>query len=101
MKNDQHFEPGDKVMRVSRNNLSGRLKPAPMDAEDGKIYAVEKVWERKGMHFMKLCGFPPHFGKNGVELGFACMNFRRVEEIQLCVQAARAAKKQDKQEAQA
>lgn len=101
MKQDQWFEPGDKVMRVSRIGPDERYKSAPSkyDAKEGVVYCVEQV--RISFHenvIMNLIGLPKKYTSDGRLLGFLTSNFRKVEEIKLCVQAAEAMKKEQTKE---
>lgn len=97
MKNEIRFEPGDKVMRVDRTNHGVKAKPAPVEAQWGVVYCVEACWPspRGDVYLMRLSGFPRVFHKSGTEVGFICPNFRKVEEIRLCVEAAKKVKKRE------
>lgn len=95
MQNDQWFSPGDKVMRVSRGNpfRLGFFAPAPKDAVEGEVYCVSACWQSDhGWNLVTFVGFPREFYANGVEKGFLAINFRRVEEIKLCINAIKHTK---------
>lgn len=95
MQNDQWFNPGDKVMRVSRGNpfRLGYFVPAPKDAVEGEVYCVTQCWKAtQGWNLVLFTGFPIEFSSNGELCGFLAANFRRVEEIQLCVNAVKQIK---------
>lgn len=96
MKNDdQWFEPGDKVMRVA-HGAPNTIPFKPNLAPYGAVFCVES------------CFHNPKYNRNSVTFigvvntrqakGFVAANFRKVEEIQLCVRAAEAMKTPKKQE---
>lgn len=91
-KNDQWFEPGDKVMRV---RLTSGLPHAVTSkdsllVEFGKVYCVERCWLFKyGYNVVTFVGLPHVYNPSGSPKGWVASNFRRVEEIQLCVNAAK------------
>jgi hypothetical protein len=86
MKNDQYFEVGDKVMRVARIQVRPDQAIGIDDPEYGLVYCVTQIWRgRRGWNLIKLAGM-----RNSSERhGYLAINFRRVEEIQLCVSAAK------------
>lgn len=93
--NDQYFNPGDKVMRVSRGNpfRPGFFIQAPKDALEGVVYCVSACWKSKqAWNLVDFVGFPPELDSNGNQRGFIAANFRRVEEIKLCVNAVHTTK---------
>lgn len=79
-------------MRVSRETLPpyAYKKRSPVDAEEGMIYCVSACWyvKRANYHAIDFVGFPPYYNPSGSRRGFLAANFRKVEEIQLCVKAA-------------
>lgn len=87
--NDQWFEPGDKVMRVSyANKLGLPLLPSPSLTEKtdfGNVLCVERCFPLGAWNRVLFVGVKPR----GVlpERGFFACCFRKVEEIKLCVQA--------------
>lgn len=95
-KQDQWFQPGDKVMRVSRVKMpGGTAHPYPdQDAQEGKIYCVSHCWVGgHGRNVILLVGLPVHHRPNGEPRGWFAANFRKVEEIKLCVAAVQRVKK--------
>ena len=89
---DQWFSPGDKCMRVS-NACELRLPHndiLPKGSETGKVVCVVEFKDNYPIpNFVRFAGF---------EGWFYAANFRRVEEIQLCVKAAEQMKAPKKQE---
>lgn len=93
---DQYFQPGDKVMRVRYGQTPDGFARTgnPQGPVFGKVYYVQAVLRAVcGWNAMTLVGVPTSPGK----IGYLCYNFRRVEEIQLCVRAAERAKKPEEQ----
>lgn len=77
--NDQWFEAGDKVMRVSNWNPGG-LVDGSKEKPFGHIFCVEYSFQScVGMNGVKFVG---------VQIPALASNFRRIEEIKLCVEAA-------------
>lgn len=102
MKQDQWFEPGDKVMRVMEDE---ECAPAylsviePCEASrKGVVLCVEKCWrEPDNIPPFNLCRFVGIALPRGLAEMAAC--FRRVEEIKLCVRAAKLLSEPAKKEA--
>lgn len=95
--NDQWFEPGDKVMRVAHDPYKNcpRIQRRGTDlAPYGKVFCVSDFCASDLGNTVKFVGIANSIGS----IGFAARNFRKVEEIQLCVRAADAMKKPKKQE---
>lgn len=92
-KDDQWFEPGDKVMRVSNNTGGGAIKDGSGLAPFGKVFCVVDCCGSEHGNLINFAGIL--LPKNH---GFRAANFRKVEEIQLCVRAAEAMKTPKKQE---
>lgn len=93
---DQWFEIGQKVVRVSMENYGTLPSVGVREAEIGPVYCVADFFEAHEMevqlNWIHLVGFPTHDAE-GDEIGYPAANFRRVEEIQLCVKAAEMMKK--------
>lgn len=92
MKNDQWFEPGNKVMRVSCvHPKTGVAAENGLDRIPyGRVFCVKSCFiGLQGLPLMMLVGvsLPPHLE------GIHTHNFRKVEEIKLCVAAAKQAEK--------
>lgn len=87
MKDDQWFEPGDKVMRVAHEPhgsfCNSGLKRTPF----GKVFTVNYCMPLVDGNAVFLIGIP------SPERGVRAANFRKVKEIQLCVSAAKHVKK--------
>lgn len=101
MKNDdQWFKPGDKVVKVSDSSAMEIDVPGTPDAIYGKVYCVSYCWHNyyHENNWVNFVGFPERDSEDGARLGFLAADFRKVEEIQLCVRAAEALKKPKKQE---
>lgn len=96
MKNDdQWFEPGDKVMRVADQY-------ADTDALGGGppfnvVLCVARFSEDPEGNLVECVGYPI-LEDDETEWWDSASDFRKVEEIQLCVRAAEAMKKPKKQE---
>lgn len=93
MKDDQYFKVGDKVMLVDETPPPSAGPPDPaVDDEDvdfGIIYVVAEFEEDPEYYnVISLVGKRPLFVVNGVIIGWPACNFRKVEEVKLCVQAA-------------
>lgn len=98
--NDQWFEPGQKVMRVSDNLASDCTKLGlPYDSpEFGEVLCVTECWSAWDINHVSFVGYPATYDL-GQKIGFWTNNFRKVEEIKLCVEALKKAKPREKQEA--
>lgn len=94
---DQWFEPGDKVCRVSEAGKLG-LSWAVRHSHDtsyGRVLCVEDCWQGcDGLNRLIFVGVPRN-PENAV--WYACC-FRRIEEIQLCVRAAEKFKQNEEVE---
>lgn len=99
MKNDQWFDIGDKVMQVSEDRHG--CEPAENsddETEFGKVYCVAAFWAGKcGFNMVDFVGFNPIYDGWG-RCGFLAINFRKVEEIKLCVAAVNMAEKPKEKE---
>lgn len=80
MKNDQWFEPGDKVMRVASAPI---IMP---ETDFGIVLCVDRCEYISSRSYSRVffVGIPSPTG-----YGHLANNFRKVEEIQLCVRAAK------------
>jgi hypothetical protein len=92
--NDQYFQPGDKVMRVGDNTPGARLAhelAPPPDARPkyGVVYCVEDFWEGPQRNVVMLVGFGGWTYCDGFKAGWPAASFRKVEEIKICLAAAR------------
>jgi hypothetical protein len=89
--NDQWFEPGDKVTRVSRAIDLGMTPPPSIPRINGtgygRILCVERCSTSTYGNLVRFVGIT-HYAKGG------CLArcFRKVEEIRLCVEALEKAK---------
>lgn len=92
---DQWFEPGDKVVRVTHKNQA-KIPFNPNLAPYGKVFCVESCFYNAGLkrNNITLIGVANTWPAKG----FVAANFRKVEEIQLCVRAAETMKTPKKQE---
>lgn len=90
---DQWFQPGDKVMRVGSECRRDHAIPAPPSGwpEWGQVYCVEDFWEGPQFNVVMLVGFGGWVVINGMNVGWRAVNFRKVEEIKLCVAAVNRA----------
>lgn len=96
------FAPGDKVMRVGgcRGGANvRRIKYNGAVPQYGVVYCVEDIYEGPLFNVIMLVGFHWHYKRNGQKCGWYAGAFRKVEEIQLCVQAANRAKAKELQPA--
>ena len=95
--NDQVFQPGDKVMLVAREMSPGAESHGPHpngSIEYSRVYCVTHCWWSPAFseHRCALVGYPPGpINPDGTPIGFRTANFRKVEEIKLCVEAVRKA----------
>lgn len=91
MKNDQWFEPGDKVMRVCDVEDSGFPEGLAKSPPYGEVLCVVDFCEQDDGNLCLFAGYPMtiYDGKEWWETA-AC--YRKVEEIRLCVKAAQAIK---------
>ncbi len=91
---DQWFKPGDKVMRVG--SVSGNAfrydGPKP---KFGAVYCVEDFYEGPSFNAVMLVGFGGWRFRPGnpYPIGWRAINFRKVEEIKLCIEAVERSKK--------
>ena len=100
MRNDQWFEPGDKVMRVAYDVPpleQVAIYPAIPSLDlipYGKVFCVESCYQTRVGPRMRFVGVlePPE------SIGIYTNNFRKVEEIRLCVEAAKRVKETELQE---
>jgi hypothetical protein len=102
MKNDQWFEPGDKVVRVMTRAeflaIVGKVpKTGALKIEWGTVYCVEYCWRGTRMNLVRLVGIPNTIRKNGEVRGYPAIAFRKVEEVQLCVRAVQKRTKKEMQ----
>lgn len=94
-KNDQYFQPGDKVMRVNPNASHGGYeepdKPSSFPVM-GQVYCVEGFYEGPLWNTVMLVGFGGwrYHPINGTPVGWRAAWFRKVEEIKLCVEAVKS-----------
>ena len=88
--NDQWFEPGQKVMRVAVDRPIPSMKNWDERVGFGEVFCVSIFLEDKGFNWIELVGFDDIY---------LASNFRKVEEIKLCVEALKKAKAPAKQEA--
>ncbi len=98
---DQYFQPGDKVMRVSSPVASGYTRPDNYGMKDmpeyGIVYCVEDFWEGPQFNVIMLVGVGGWRYHGGMKVGWQARRFRKVEEIKLCVGALEHTKKPEKQ----
>lgn len=97
MKNDQWFSPGDRVMRVSSAAALGFPYRAKIpESGFGKILCVAGCWQTaSGWNAVKFVGVL----NSSPDIGFLAACFRRVEEIRLCVEAAKRMRQPVEEEA--
>lgn len=83
--NDQHFEPGDKVMRVSHAQEMGLEVTVGAHPKTGfgVILCVLECFEADGFNWVRFVGIPCAHDEAWYARCFRC-----VEEIKLCVHAA-------------
>lgn len=80
-------------MRVARATDQFSCKATLKDAEEGNVYCVEDAFQSlDGDHVITFTGFPKETNEMGLVIGFVAANFRKVEDIKLCVSAAEKAK---------
>lgn len=89
MKDDQWFNPGDKVMRVAYSPQLGaipglRILPLVPETDFGNVLCVEICWEDRGVNRVKFVGI-----ELDSDHGWRAACFRRVSEIRLCVEATK------------
>lgn len=90
--NDQYFQPGDKVMLV-QEMLEPQWEECPnTEVRYGEVYCVSAFWSAGGYNMIDLVGTPPAFDDYGRRCGYLAMEFRKVDEIKLCVAAAQLSK---------
>ena len=87
---EQYFNPGDKVMRVGSISLRpidrSILKRQP--PQFGEILCVERCWKNGRHNYVMFAGFgAPYYSSKGYEIGLIAQNFRKVDEIKLCLAA--------------
>lgn len=93
MKNDQWFEPGDKVMRVGSGNTPGaeivpfepKLKPS-----FNQVFCVSACWKGKLSNLVDFVGSDGPFFKGNLRVGWPARHFRKVDEIKLCIAAVKS-----------
>lgn len=94
---DQWFEPGDKVMRVSYSQPGEgrRIREVRKSPQYGEVLCVMECWEGPTCNVVDFVGFggPDYDAASGLRWGWEATCFRKVEELQLCVQAVERAKK--------
>jgi hypothetical protein len=93
-KNDIYFEPGDKVMRVaSECRHTGRKSNTGKAPEFGKVYCVEDFYEGSEFNVVMLVGFGGWvYDSRGRPVGWRAINFRKVDEIKICLRAVESLK---------
>lgn len=80
-------------MRVSYYKTPRSSPAALRDALEGEVYCVNQAWfAEDGSAVISFIGFPVELSVVGEQMGFLAMNFRKLEEIKLCVAAAEKAK---------
>lgn len=86
MNNDQWFEPSQKVVRVTTADVLGLTANGILvpETDFGHVLCVERCWSSLWGNLVRFVGVEMPDGA-----GFYACCFRRVEEIQLCVMAAR------------
>lgn len=91
--NDQWFEPGDKVMWVSVTD-DPQYPVVRWDdgLESGRVYCVSEFWTDDDRNWINLSGFDAEYSEDGCRVAWFAADFRRVEEIKLCVEAAKKIK---------
>jgi hypothetical protein len=91
--NDQWFQPGDKVIRVaSICHNPGRRHPGGAP-QFGKVYVIRDCWTcEHGYNRVSVVGFSEGTNSGGFRAGWVATNFRKVEEIRLCIEAVKKAK---------
>lgn len=97
MKNDQWFQPGDKVMRVCCfDDVTGRQSCHPLvpETDFGKTLCVESVCKGPRGNRVFFVGIQSLSG-----IGWLAACFRKVEEIKLCAAALKVIKAPQPQEA--
>lgn len=62
------------------------------DAKYGEVYCVSDFWTTDGYNWINLVGIPSTFDEWGRPCGYLAMEFRKVEEIKLCVAATKRIK---------
>ncbi len=81
-------------MRVSMAEYPMATYRAENDAHFGIVYCVRDCWRSGTGHVIfSIVGIPEVLRPNGSKCGWVTANFRKVEEIQLCVKAEEHAKK--------
>lgn len=86
------FAPGDKVVRVGftphpkTKTFPGDCGP---DVAFGVVHCVEDFWEGPHFNVIMLVGFGGWRSWRNQKIGYPVAAFRKVEEIQLCVNAAK------------
>lgn len=85
---DQWFQPGDKIMLVSHKTYGEVAKDYKgAKPKMGVIYCVEDFFEGPQFNVVMLVGFGGWHWEGNYKCGWFAGNFRKVEEIKLCVQA--------------
>lgn len=84
--NDLPFKPGDKVMRVSeKSSVIGLSHSLPELLPYGRTFCVKDCYPTYAGPRMQLVGIELPF----MSIGIICDNFRKVEEIRLCIEAVK------------
>lgn len=96
-RNDQWFEPGEKVIMVSDTIEDGIQYDEASSPEIGPTYCVSNFWtDPDGDNWIQLVGFKYEpASAYFYEQGELARDFRKVEEIKLCVEAVRKVKQLD------
>lgn len=95
---NQWFNPGDKVMQVNDNCPPGAVTVRENDIQYGVVYCVKEFWTDCGINWIDLVGFPTEYDPiDGERIAWTACNFRRVDEIKLCVAAAKHIKQREEE----
>ena len=91
MRDEPYFKPGDKVMRVNPGHRPGNYpgNDIPGFPQMGQVYCVEDFYEGPQFNAVMLVGFGGwrRHPIDGSPVGWRAADFRKVEEIKLCVAA--------------
>ncbi len=90
--NDVYFQAGDKVMRVGSEYAKARVYRGYQGSSPqfGTVYCVEGFYEGPDFNVVMLVGFGVwHYDSIGRPIGWRAVNFRKVDEIKLCIAAVK------------